>query len=219
MSPDIGRRVVLTGLLAGFSIPLLGKLDAEAYQTPDPRLIRPPGSVNEKDFLALCQRCGLCMKVCPTNVINPTLLEAGVIGFWTPHLVMIKGYCEHTCTLCGQVCPTGAIERLTVKEKIQEPVKIGSAYLDRGRCLPWSGNGACIVCEEHCPTSPKAIYFKIEVIKGRNGKKEEVKLPYVDLKECTGCGICEYKCPVIGRPAILVISAGESRSLENRILL
>jgi len=39
----------------------------------DPRLIRPPGSLPEESFLDLCQRCGLCMKVCPTNAINPTL--------------------------------------------------------------------------------------------------------------------------------------------------
>jgi NAD-dependent dihydropyrimidine dehydrogenase PreA subunit len=44
-------------------------------------------------------------------------------------------------------------------------------------------------------------------------------LPYVDLKTCVGCGICEYKCPVKGLPAIRVISAGESRSMENQILL
>ena len=47
----------------------------------------------------------------------------------------------------------------------------------------------------------------------------KVKLPCVDLKRCVGCGICENKCPVKGRPAIRVISAGESRSPENRILL
>ncbi len=217
--PDMGRRAVLTGLLAGISLPLLGRLDGQVHKISDPRLIRPPGSLPEKDFLRLCQRCGLCMKVCPTNVINPTLAEAGMAGFWSPHLVMTLGYCEYTCTICGSVCPTGAIRQISVKEKIEQPIKIGSAYLDRGRCLPWSGNGPCIVCEEHCPTSPKAIYFQKEVVKGPNGKGTAIKLPYVDLKKCIGCGICEYKCPVKGLPAIRVISAGESRSLENRILL
>ncbi|HUU40569.1 MAG TPA: 4Fe-4S binding protein [Desulfatiglandales bacterium] len=217
--PDMSRRAVLAGLLAGVSIPLLGRLDGRVYKVSDPRLIRPPGSLPEKGFLNLCQRCGLCMKVCPTNVINPTISEAGMAGFWTPHLVMIQGYCEYTCTLCGNVCPTGAIEEFSVKDKIERPIRIGSAYVDRGRCLPWSGNGPCIVCEEHCPTSPKAIYFRKEPVKGPEGQVTEVQLPYVDLKKCLGCGICEYKCPVKGRPAIRVISAGESRSLENQILL
>ncbi|TET51625.1 MAG: 4Fe-4S binding protein [Desulfobacteraceae bacterium] len=217
--PDMGRRAVLTGLLAGISIPLLGRLGGQVHKVSDPRLIRPPGSLPEEDFLNLCQRCGLCMKVCPTNVINPTLAEAGMAGFWTPHLIMIQGYCEYTCTLCGNVCPTGAIREISVKEKIERPIRIGSVYVERGRCLPWSGNGPCIVCQELCPTSPKAIYFQKGVVKGPDGKEIPVQLPYVDLKRCVGCGICEYKCPIKGRPAIRVISAGESRSLKNQILL
>ena len=217
--PDMGRRAVLAGLMGGISLPLFGRLDGRVHRVADPRLIRPPGALPENDFLTLCQRCGLCMKACPTNVINPTLTEAGMAGFWTPHLIMTQGYCEYTCTLCGDVCPTGAIREFSAKEKIETPIVIGSAYIDRGRCLPWSGNGPCIVCEEHCPTSPKAIFFHKEMVTGPNGKQQLAQLPYVDLRKCVGCGICEFKCPVRGRPAIRVISAGESRSLENQILL
>ncbi len=205
--------------MAGVSLPLLGRLDGRVTKVGDPLLIRPPGSLPEEEFLTLCQRCGLCMKACPTNVINPTLGEAGLAGFWTPHLVMGHGYCEYTCTLCGSVCPTGAIREITAKEKIERPIKIGSAYLDRGRCLPWSGNAPCIVCEEHCPTSPKAIYLRQDVVIGPDGQQMEVQLPIVDLQKCIGCGICEHKCPVRTRPAILTIAAGESRSLRNQILL
>ncbi len=218
-APDMGRRAVLGGLLAGFSLPFLGRLDPRVSGVPDSRLIRPPGSTEETSFLRLCQRCGLCMKVCPTNVIQPTLGEAGMAGFWTPRLDMLQGYCELTCTLCGNVCPTGAIQEISVREKIETPIRIGSAYLDRGRCLPWSGNGPCIVCEEHCPTSPKAITLAEEVVYRSEGSPVPVQVPYVDLKRCVGCGICENKCPVRGRPAIRVIAAGESRSLENQILL
>jgi polyferredoxin/formate hydrogenlyase subunit 6/NADH:ubiquinone oxidoreductase subunit I len=217
--PDIGKRALLGGLLAGVSIPFLGRLDGQIDKIPDPRLIRPPGALPEKQFLELCQRCGQCMKVCPTNVINPTLTEAGMAGFWTPRLIMTQGYCEYTCTLCGSVCPTGAIEEISAKEKIERPIKIGSAYIDRGRCLPWSGNAPCIVCQEHCPTSPKAIYLEKEVVFAADGKKMNVQLPFVDLKRCIGCGICENRCPVRGLPAIRTISAGESRSLKNQVLL
>ena len=217
--PDMGRRAVLGGLTAGISLPFLGRLDGKVHKVSDTRLIRPPGSLPEKDFLKTCQRCGLCMKVCPTNAINPALTEAGMSGFWTPNLIMMQGYCEYTCTLCGSVCPTGAIRKFSVKEKIASPIRIGSAYIHRGRCLPWSGNGPCIVCAEDCPTSPKAIYLREALVPVSDGKMVRVKLPYVDLKNCVGCGICENKCPVKGRPAIRVMAAGESRSVRNQILL
>lgn len=219
-TPDMGRRAVLGGILAGFSLPFLGRLDPRATGVPDPALIRPPGSEAETDFLRLCLRCGLCMKVCPTNVIQPTLGEAGMAGFWTPRLNMLQGYCEYTCILCGSVCPTGAIRNIGIREKVDTPIRIGSAFLDHGRCLPWSGNGPCIVCQEHCPTSPNAITLREEKVPDAAGGEDMVvQLPYLDLKQCVGCGICENKCPVRGRPAIRVISAGETRSLDNRILL
>lgn len=216
---DLGRRYLLGGLLAGVSLPFLSKLDGKIYKVAPPDLIRPPGALSETRFLERCIRCGLCMKVCPTNAIHPAFAEAGIQGFWTPTLIMTFGYCEYSCTLCGSVCPTGAIEELTAREKIQAPIRIGSAYLERGLCLPWSGNQPCIVCEEHCPTSPKAIYFKRDVITKADGQKLDVQLPFVELPRCVGCGICENKCPVKGKPAIRVISAGESRSIENQILL
>jgi polyferredoxin/formate hydrogenlyase subunit 6/NADH:ubiquinone oxidoreductase subunit I len=217
--PDMGRRALLGGLAAGVSLPLFGSLDGYIHTISRADLIRPPGSVTENEFLKRCQRCGLCMKVCPTNAINPTFVEAGMAGFWTPTLLMTHGYCEYTCTLCGSVCPTRAIQALTTRQKIETPIRIGSAYFDRGRCLPWSGNGPCIVCEEHCPTSPKAIHLFEGLVEGPDGKRLEVKLPQVDLTRCIGCGICENKCPVRGRPAVRVISAGESRSARNRIML
>jgi len=217
--PDIGRRAVLGSLSAGIALPFLGRLDGQIHRVSDPRLIRPPGSLPEKEFLKLCQRCGLCMKACPTNAINPTLTEAGMAGFWTPNLIMVSGYCEYSCTLCGSVCPTGAIREISGKEKTGKPVRIGSAYVDRGRCLPWSGNVPCIMCEEVCPTSPKAVYLEKSMVVRPNGERLEVQLPYVDLKQCVGCGICENKCPVKGRPAIRVMAAGESRSKRNQVLL
>ena len=58
------------------------------------------------------------MRVCPTNVIQPALIEGGFEGLWTPILINKIGYCEFNCVLCSQVCPTGAIEPLSVEKKV-----------------------------------------------------------------------------------------------------
>jgi polyferredoxin len=215
---DLGRRRVITSALAGVvAVPLLRSAPISKKEYSEPALIRPPGSLTEREFLQRCVKCGECMKVCITNGLQPTLLEAGLEGLWSPMLVPRIGYCEHRCTLCGQVCPTGAIKQLTPEEKME--VKIGHAVIDKGRCLPYAYGQPCIVCEEVCPTPQKAIWYEEVTVRDRNGKKVTVKQPRVDLEQCIGCGICENKCPVKGQPAIYVLSAGESRSQENQILL
>jgi ferredoxin len=215
---DLSRRFLLTSGLAGFGGGLLFRTGAKGQgRSFDPALIRPPGSLAEEDFLAHCIRCGECMKVCPTNAIHPTLLEAGLEGLWSPVLKMKIGYCEYECTLCTQVCPTQAIKKLTVEEKQQ--VKIGLAFIDKNRCLPYAFARSCIVCEEHCPTPKKAIWFEeVEVVNSR-GEKVLVKQPHVDPELCIGCGICETKCPVADHGAVFVTSVGEGRNPKNQILL
>jgi formate hydrogenlyase subunit 6/NADH:ubiquinone oxidoreductase subunit I len=77
----------------------------------------------------------------------------------------------------------------------------------------------CIVCEEWCPTSPKAVYFAEETVIDRKKNEVKVKRPSIDPELCTGCGACEYACPVTDRAAIYVTSVGESRSTRNQLLL
>ncbi|MBI3591998.1 MAG: 4Fe-4S binding protein [Nitrospirae bacterium] len=215
---DLGRRRVITSMLAGAAaVPMLRTTPLSKAGVSNPRLIRPPGSLGEREFLKRCVKCGECMKVCITNGLQPTLLEAGLEGIWSPLLVPGIGYCEYRCTLCGQVCPTGAIKRLELKDKAK--VSIGTAMIDKGRCLPHSHATPCIVCEEVCPTPKKAIWFDKVRVKDRKGKEIVVMQPRVDLELCIGCGICEAKCPVLGKPAIYVTSIGESRSKENRLLM
>ena len=127
------------------------------------------------------------------------------------------GYCEPSCTLCGQVCPTGAIRQFTLQEKAS--IRVGTAFYDRGRCLPWAMATECIVCEEWCPTSPKAVYLREAEATDPGGNTRRVRQPYINLEQCTGCGACEYACPVQDRPAVYVTSIGESRSRTNQLLL
>ncbi|MFH0838679.1 MAG: 4Fe-4S binding protein [Candidatus Omnitrophota bacterium] len=209
---DIKRRHIIQSLLGGlFIFPLL-KINPSA-KLESPGLIRPPGSKNEGEFLSRCIRCSECMKVCLTGGLQPVTFEAGIEGIWTPVLVPRIGYCEFNCTLCSQVCPTGAIGKISLKEK--QHLKIGLAFIDKNRCLPHAFGIDCIVCEEHCPTSPKAIRFKEVRTMTEGGTEALLKQPLVDPGRCIGCGICEYKCPVIDRPAIYITSINESRSNNN----
>ena len=77
----------------------------------------------------------------------------------------------------------------------------------------------CIVCEEWCPTSPKAIRLQPAEVVDAEGNLKQVRQPYVVPELCVGCGACEYACPVRDRPAVYVTSIGESRSPTNQILL
>lgn len=215
---DLGRRQVLFSIFSGIAaVPLLRQAASAKPGYSNPLLIRPPGALEEKEFLKKCVKCGECMKVCITNGLQPTLFEAGLEGVWSPVLVPKLGYCEYRCTLCGQVCPTGAIKRLELSDKAK--VKIGLAMIDKGRCLPHAHATPCIVCEEVCPTPKKAIWFDTLKVKNRNGTEVTVQQPRVDLELCVGCGICEAKCPVASRPAIYVTSVGESRSKTNQVLM
>jgi ferredoxin len=192
----------VTGVSLGIAAPAL--VHAARLGRPaeaDPQLLRPPGAGKERDFLALCVRCGHCLKVCPTNGLQPAMLKGGIEGLFAPYLVMSRGYCEYNCTLCGQVCPTGALPVLSMQEK-HETV-IGKAFFDLDRCLPWAEYEECICCEEHCPIPEKAIHFDTVQVRSNTGELVTLQRPRVIYDDCIGCGICENKCPV-SPPAIHV---------------
>ncbi len=213
---DLSRRkLILTTGLGAIIAPIFNITPAR--KRADLKLIRPPGALAEEDFVRKCVKCGECMKACPTNALQPALLEAGPEGLWTPMLVPRIGYCEYYCSLCTQVCPTGAIRKLKIEEKTT--VKIGSAWIKKDRCIPYALGKPCIVCEEHCPTSPKAIKFVMVETKLPDGSVATQKAPVIDNSLCIGCGICENKCPVVDDPAIYVTSVGEVRSKNNQLLL
>ena len=209
-NPDISRRGFMLSLAGGVvavsAVRLSNKLGANWYH----KVIRPPGALTEKEFLIRCIKCGQCMRVCPTNVLQPGGIEGGMENLWTPVLNNRIGSsgCQLNCVACGQVCPTSAIRAITLAEKhgLDEfaevgPIKLGTAFFDRNRCLPWAMDKPCIVCEENCPLSPKAIYTREEFITIRDGiltaKKAtantvEIETAIVPDKFATG----DYYCAV-----------------------
>ncbi|MBS1245727.1 MAG: hypothetical protein H6R36_382 [Chloroflexi bacterium] len=197
---DPSRRQALVALGAGL-------VAAVAYPfVPMPlrrnsRLIRPPGAQSEA-FLSECIRCGECLKICPTSGLQPALWESGLDGVWTPTLVPRLGYCDYSCHACGQICPTGAIPNLSLEEKRKQV--LGKAEINRDRCLPWVKNTPCIVCEEMCPLAPKAVELDTFYVTDEAGQPMMIQRPHVIKDRCIGCGICEFKCPVVDEAAIRV---------------
>jgi polyferredoxin len=199
---DPGRRDLIFTAAAGVGgVALLGTGVWNARR--DEYLVRPPGVTSEARFLDHCLRCTECMKVCPTSGLQPSLTEAGLTGLWTPVLKPRLGYCLYVCNACGQTCPSGAIPNLSLPTK-QKQV-IGTAVIDRNRCLPWARNVPCAVCQEMCPLPKKAITLGQEkLVKNAQGGTNWMARPTVVSERCIGCGICEYQCPLEGPAAIRI---------------
>jgi MauM/NapG family ferredoxin protein len=199
---NIERRGFIQSAVAGLLLAATAKAGLNGPKNVNGRFIRPPGSLPEREFLARCIRCGECMKTCKTNGLQPAGLECGFDGLWTPHLVPRRGPCEDKCNMCGHVCPTQAIRALPLPEK--QFVKLGTAVVDRHRCIAWEQEKLCLICAEICPIH--AIDSMVV-----DNFKGPFKRPFVTDDKCIGCGYCEKACPVQGRAAIEVYSIGEDR--------
>ena len=176
--PDLSRRGFVVTLASGIAaIPII-RLSGYTQQNWNPSLIRPPGALPEPDFLTRCIKCGQCMRICPTNIIQPAGLQGGLEALWTPILNFRIGTsgCQLNCVACSLICPTAAIRPISLAEKLGReafvesgPIRLGTAFVDQGRCLPWAMDKPCIVCQENCPVSPKAIFVKEHFSTVRDG--------------------------------------------------
>jgi ferredoxin-type protein NapG len=160
------RRVLRTILLSGgvLGAALSGFLPLAYAQK---KRLRPPGALDEKDFLASCIKCGQCVQVCPVQAIKLADLVDG-FGVGAPHIDARAQACDFSCDAvqCILACPTGSLTYhkpdflpvragaglaakpiLLAKEKDPEPTlnlaeRIGVARLTRPEaCLAIQGKG------------------------------------------------------------------------------
>jgi ferredoxin len=185
------------GGLAGSSV-----LASRALGRPHEKtLLRPPFAADERAFLDLCVRCQACVNVCPSNALQPFLLQSGLYGLWSPGLLPAVGACQVDCNRCSLVCPTGAIGTFDIRSKYT--LKMGTANLVKSHCVSWADNKPCGKCIPKCPTGAISFY-----------EKGGLRLPAkVDFLLCVGCGICENVChqQTFGPVALIVTAQGRNQ--------
>ena len=176
------RRTFLQDLIVS-AVALVAPPLAQAKVTrhkPGMRYLRPPGALEEYDFVGRCIRCGQCGAVCPNRCIQFFSMENGLSSYATPYITPREQACI-LCMKCGDVCPTGAIKPIKRSaEAILDQVKMGKARVDKNLCLSYQGK-SCDLGDSACPLQDVAITV---------GWMEQ---PHV-TEHCVGCGLCERSC-------------------------
>ena len=155
-------------------------------------LVRPPGAVEESEFLHRCTGCGDCIALCPYGVVIPVSIEGRTTPFLEPN--------SKACMLCDgypciSACETKAL--LPIPEG-KYPI-FGKAKPIFKHCInAKTGEKTCEACKEACPV-PKAVVFK----------KEKPSF----TKACVGCGQCVQVCPSFPK----AINIKELVKAENKI--
>jgi ferredoxin len=201
---DLGRRRLL--LAGGTGLALAPLAGLSAYQRDrDRNVIRPPMVTDEETFTDQCIRCAMCVQACPTQTLQLTHLEAGLAGFWTPAITPSVGGCESGCNACSVACPTDAIPVFGKAEGEKWAVKMGTAVLEKNRCISHTEDLPCRKCVDVCPT-------KAFLVEPATDQTPERPIG-VDYVRCVGCGLCENECGkiVFGNPALLTFSHGRGQ--------
>ncbi|MBM4056027.1 MAG: 4Fe-4S dicluster domain-containing protein [Planctomycetes bacterium] len=146
---------------------------------PKGNYLRPPGAIEESEFLSLCTRCDECIKVCPAKAIKRYEGFTDV-AIGTPVITPRENPCV-LCNglLCIAACKDGALKPVDTAAN----VKMGIARINKLQCFAWDDQD-CQLCYIKCPLQGEALYQE-------DGK------PVINEEKCVGCGICEYACNTI----------------------
>lgn len=225
------RRTLLFSVVAGAATLAVGLAGYVPILKGWAKRLRPPGALDEQEFLASCIKCGQCVQVCPVKAIHLADIGDG-FGLGVPFIDAREQACDFSCDAvqCVLACPTGA---LTHKIDTKEQVRMGLARLSRpDACLARQGKGFKGIARGEAfkglhrytavdrwkPVKIADHPYDLELcdlcvrecpIKGAisleplsSDPADRRRTPVVH-QACVGCGMCEMICPAM--PAAIVI--------------
>jgi ferredoxin-type protein NapG len=225
------RRSLLLSLLAGTATVAVALAGYVPILRGWSKRLRPPGALEEREFLASCIKCGQCVQVCPVKAIH--LADAGDgFGLGVPYIDARAQACDFSCDAvqCVLACPTGA---LTHAIDTKEQVRMGFARLARpDACLARQGKGfkgkargeafaglhrytkidrwKPIRISDHaydvelCDLCVRECPIKDAIsLEAMTGNPSDKRRTPVVHKACVGCGMCEMICPA--EPAAILV--------------
>ena len=228
------RRFLRTALLTGgvLGAALSGFLPLVYAQK---KRLRPPGALDEKDFLSSCIKCGQCVQVCPVQAIKLADLVDGM-GVGTPYIDAREQACDFSCDAvqCILACPTGSLTYhkpeflkvragaplaakpiLLAKDKDAEPTlnlaeRIGVARLTRPEaCLAIQGKGF--------KGQTRGAGFKGMMRYMDVDRWKPIRIadhPY-DVAECD---LCVRECPIKGAISIETVFAPDGSKRKSPVV-
>ena len=154
---------------------------------------RPPGAIDELQFMAGCTRCSDCIEACPHDAIVKAPGRLGHLA-GTPVIEADNA----ACMMCDDFPCILSCEPGVLIDSI--PPIMGTARVTTQLCLAHHQT-TCTVCSERCPVD--------DAISVRDGK------PIINEETCTGCGVCRYVCPA-PENAILLMPAFSRPGLSRQ---
>ena len=170
----------ILGLVLAGGVGLSPFLNAEEFR------LRPPGAVDEDEFLGLCIKCGQCLQVCPYHAIELADWTKGA-GEGTPHIdATVRGCWACEAVPCVLACPTGALSHDCEKP---EDIHMGIAVLE----FP----DTCIAMTN----TPLAESFSNKMQRFTDGVNNVTEYELEILKKVKAfegkqCTLCADMCPI-----------------------
>lgn len=205
--PISDRRKFFLNMARAVGLAALGGFVWSAYVdevTASQLTLRPPGALDEEDFLKTCIKCGMCVEACPYDTLQ-LAAPGDNLPIGTPYFAPRQTPCYMCPDIpCVPVCPTNALDILKVQSEQRLDInkaQMGTAVVDTKNCIAFWGI-QCDACYRACPLMDEAIKLEYEK-NSRTGKHAFLK-PVVDSDVCTGCGLCEHAC-VTEKAAIFIL--------------